>query len=75
MRLRSVTLQGYRSVRSFTLPVEACSVFLGATGVGKTNLYKALRLLRCAADGTITRAIAEEGGIDSVLMNTLLISR
>jgi len=55
--------------------VEACSVFLGATGVGKTNLYKALGLLRCAADGTITRAIAEEGRIDSVLMNTLLISR
>jgi predicted ATPase len=47
--------------------VDACSVFVGANGVGKTNLYKALALLRCAADGTITRAIAEEGGIESVL--------
>jgi predicted ATPase len=42
-------------------------VFIGANGVGKTNLYKALGLLRCAAEGTITRAIAEEGGIESVL--------
>jgi predicted ATPase len=42
-------------------------VFIGANGVGKTNLYKALQLLRCAAEGTITRAIAEEGGIESVL--------
>jgi predicted ATPase len=42
-------------------------VFIGANGVGKTNLYKALGLLRCAAEGTMTRAIAEEGGVESVL--------
>ena len=42
-------------------------MFVGANGVGKTNLYKALGLLRCAADGTIARAIAEEGGVSSVL--------
>ena len=67
MPLTSVTIQGYRSIRSLTLPVEDCSVFVGANGVGKTNLYKALGLLRCAAEGTITRAIAEEGGVESVL--------
>ena len=67
MTLSAVTIQGYRSVRSLYLPVEPCSVFVGANGVGKTNLYKALGLLRCAADGSITRAIAEEGGIESVL--------
>jgi len=65
--LTAVTIQGYRSVRRLFLPVEACSVFVGANGVGKTNLYKALGLLRSAADGSITRAIAEEGGIESVL--------
>ena len=65
--LTSVTIQNYRSIRSLTLPVDACSVFVGANGVGKTNLYKALGLLRCAAAGTITHAIAEEGGIESVL--------
>ena len=65
--LTSVTIQNYRSIRSLTLPVDACSVFVGANGVGKTNLYKALGLLRCAAVGTITHAIAEEGGIESVL--------
>jgi predicted ATPase len=49
------------------MPVEACAVFVGANGAGKTNLYKALGLLRASADGTLTRAIAEEGGIESVL--------
>jgi predicted ATPase len=67
MPLTAVTIRGYRSVRNLFLPVEACSVFVGANGVGKTNLYKALGLLRAAAEGTITRAVAEEGGIKSVL--------
>jgi predicted ATPase len=65
--LDAVTIKNYRSVRSLTFPVEACSVFVGANGVGKTNLYKALGLLRSAADGTITRSIAEDGGVDSVM--------
>lgn len=67
MQLSSITIQGYRSVRSVSLPVARCSVFVGANGVGKTNLYKALGLLRAAAEGTLTHAIAEEGGIESVL--------
>jgi predicted ATPase len=67
MPLTAVTIRGYRSVRSLHLPIETCAVFVGPNGVGKTNLYKALGLLRCAADGTITRAIAEEGGVESVL--------
>ena len=67
MHVTSVTIQGYRSVRNLTLPIEGCSVFVGANGVGKTNLYRALALLRSAAEGSITRAIAEDGGIESVL--------
>lgn len=67
MTLSAVTIKGYRSIRNLYLPVDACSVFVGANGVGKTNLYKALGLVRCAADGSITRAIAEEGGVESVL--------
>jgi predicted ATPase len=65
--LTAVSIRGYRSVRRLHLPVEACAVFVGANGVGKTNLYKALGLFRSAADGTLTRAIAEEGGMESVL--------
>ena len=67
MTLSQLSIQNYRSIRSLSVPIERLSVFVGANGVGKTNLYKALTLLRCAASGSITRAIAEEGGIDSVL--------
>src|SRR5436305_14662669 len=67
MPLSAVTIRGYRSVRSLHLPIETCAVFVGANGVGKTNLYKALGLLHRAGDGSITRAVAEEGGVGSVL--------
>jgi predicted ATPase len=67
MPLSAVSIKNYRSVRKLWLPVEQLSIFVGANGVGKTNLYKALALLRGAADGTITRAIVEEGGLNSVL--------
>ncbi|HET6618536.1 MAG TPA: AAA family ATPase [Dongiaceae bacterium] len=67
MPLTAISIQGYRSIQRLYFDVEACSIFVGANGVGKTNLYKALGLLRSAADGTMTRAIAQEGGIESVL--------
>jgi len=67
MTLSAVSIQGYRSVRQLYLPVEPISIFIGANGVGKTNLYKALTLLRGAADGSLTRLIAQEGGFNSVL--------
>jgi len=65
--LTAISIEGYRSIRKIRLPVDGLSVFVGGNGVGKTNLYNALTLLRAAADGTLTHAIAAEGGIESVL--------
>lgn len=67
MPLTSIRIRGYRSIRSLRLPISACSVFVGANGTGKTNLYKALAHIQAAARGNIARTIAEEGGIESVL--------
>jgi predicted ATPase len=64
--LKAVHIKGYRSVRSQYFPIEPLTLFVGRNGVGKTNLYRALQLLHGAATGTITRMIAEEGGVTSV---------
>ena len=48
MPLSAVSIKGYRSIRTLYLPVDACSIFIGANGVGKTNLYKALGLFELA---------------------------
>ncbi|MCA1299308.1 AAA family ATPase [Stappia indica] len=65
--LSFISIENYRSVRALHCPVGALNVFVGRNGTGKTNLYRALSLLQQAAHGRITRAIAEEGGVESVL--------
>ena len=67
LRLTSVDIKGYRSIRSIRFPVHQLTVFVGKNGVGKTNLYRGLSLLRDAADSSITHAITKEGGVESVL--------
>jgi predicted ATPase len=67
MGLTDIHIAGYRSVRSIRFPVRQLSVLVGANGVGKTNLYRALELVQAAATGTLARDIAREGGLGSVL--------
>ena len=65
--VREVAVSGYRSLRRIGFPVDDLSVFVGGNGTGKTNLYRGLGLLQDAARGTLTRALAIEGGMDSAL--------
>ena len=67
LHLTSVDIKGYRSIRSIRFPIHQLTVFVGNNGVGKTNLYRGLNLLRNAADSTITHSIMKEGGVESVL--------
>lgn len=66
MRLTDVAISNYRSIRQLSIPIHPLSVFVGENGVGKSNLYKSLSLLRDAATGRITRTIADDGGLKSV---------
>ncbi|WP_441238521.1 AAA family ATPase [Bradyrhizobium sp. 930_D9_N1_4] len=66
MRLTDIAISNYRSIRRLSIPIHPLSVFVGENGVGKSNLYKSLSLLRDAATGRITRTIADEGGLNSV---------
>ncbi|WP_256805667.1 MULTISPECIES: AAA family ATPase [unclassified Bradyrhizobium] len=66
MRLTDIAITNYRSIRRLSIPIHPLSVFVGENGVGKSNLYKSLSLLRDAAIGQITRTIADEGGLNSV---------
>ncbi|HEV3177157.1 MAG TPA: AAA family ATPase [Stellaceae bacterium] len=58
---------GYRSLRNIRFPVGRLGVFVGANGVGKTNLYRALQLLQASAAGMLSRELAAEGGMESAL--------
>jgi len=67
MGLTDIQITGYRSVRAISFPVRQLSVLVGANGVGKTNLYRALELVRAAATGDFAQDIAREGGLASVI--------
>ena len=60
-------MRGYRSVRDVHLELGRLNVLVGPNGCGKTNLYRGLRLLADAAEGRLSRSLAEEGGMPSVL--------
>jgi predicted ATPase len=62
-----IAAAGYRSLRAIRFPLRRLSVFVGANGVGKTNLYRALQLIQAAAAGTLSRELAAEGGMESAL--------
>jgi predicted ATPase len=65
--LTTLAISGYRSLRGVRLELETLNVVTGANGSGKSSLYRALRLLADTAHGDITRALALEGGLGSVL--------
>lgn len=67
MSLAELEIRNYRSVRSIRFPLRRLTVLTGGNGVGKTNLYRALELVQAAATGTLTMAIAREGGLASAL--------
>jgi predicted ATPase len=67
VRIHEVSIAGYRSLRGIRFPVGGLTVFVGANGVGKTNLYRALQLLQASAAGTLSRELASEGGMQSAL--------
>jgi predicted ATPase len=65
--LCAVAADGYRSLRRIGFPVDQLSVFVGANGVGKTNLYRALQLVQAAAAGSLAMELAREGGMASAM--------
>ena len=62
-----IWISGYRSIHNVKLELSQLNVVTGANGVGKSNLYKSLSLIAHAVNGGLARALAEEGGMPSVL--------
>ncbi len=60
-----LSIANYRSLLSLAIPLGRLNVITGANGSGKSNLYRALRLLSSTATEGIVGAVAREGGLES----------
>lgn len=65
--LSTLAVANYRSLRQLVLPMGRLNLVTGANGSGKSNLYRALRLLAETAQGGVVPALAREGGLGSTL--------
>ena len=59
----TLAIANYRSLREVVLPLGQLTVITGANGSGKSNLYRALRLLSDTSIGGAVPSLAREGGI------------
>ncbi|WP_186129854.1 AAA family ATPase [Burkholderia gladioli] len=65
--IRTLAISNYRSIRDLVMPLTRLNLITGANGSGKSNLYKALRLLASTAQNGIIAPLAREGGLQSVV--------
>src|SRR4029453_4721531 len=65
--LSALAVSGYRSLRDLVIPLDRLNLVTGPNSSGKSNLYRALRLLAEIAQGRIIPTLAREGGLQSTL--------
>lgn len=65
--INRLAIAGYRSLRDIVVELGALTIVTGANGVGKSSLYRALRLLAEIAQGRAIASLAGEGGLQSTL--------
>jgi predicted ATPase len=63
--IRTVAVQGYRSLRDLTLPLGRLTVITGANGSGKSSVYRSIHLLADAALNSLVASLAREAGLPS----------
>jgi predicted ATPase len=65
--IRTLAIANYRSLRDVVVPLGQINVVSGENGSGKSNLYRALRLLAETAQGGVVASLAREGGLPFAL--------
>ena len=65
--LECLAVRNYRTLHDFVIPLTSLNLVSGANGTGKSNVYKALRLLAETAQAGVVAALAREGGLQSAL--------
>lgn len=63
--IKTLAIANYRSLLNLVIPFGSLNLITGENASGKSNLYKALRLLSETAQGGVINSLAKEGGLNS----------
>lgn len=63
--INTLAIGNYRSLLNLTVSLGNLNLITGPNASGKSNLYRALRLLAETAQGGVITALAKEGGLES----------
>ncbi|NOX42425.1 MAG: AAA family ATPase [Gammaproteobacteria bacterium] len=63
--INTLAIGNYRSLFNLVIPLGSLNLITGSNASGKSNLYRALRLLAETAQGGVVTALAKEGGLDT----------
>lgn len=63
--IKTLAISNYRSLLNLVIPFGNLNVITGENASGKSNLYRALRLLSETAQGGVINSLAREGGLGS----------
>ncbi|MDC0534707.1 AAA family ATPase [Francisellaceae bacterium] len=61
--IQTLAIKHYRSLFNLVIPLSNLNLITGPNASGKSNLYKALRLLAETAKGGVIHSLAKEGGL------------
>lgn len=68
--LDKITIRGFKSIRALeNFDLKSLNLFIGANGVGKSNLISFFRMLNAFMEGKLNIYIADNGGMSDTLFN------
>lgn len=67
VRLDSITVEGFKSIKSIECPFEPINIVIGANGSGKSNFIGAFSFLREICNGRLRDYVIRCGGAENIL--------
>ena len=67
MKISTISIQNFKSIRELKLDFKDINIFVGANGAGKSNLISFFKLLNQIVNQNLQMYVAQKGGADNIL--------